>query len=58
MLANVRAEYAFRILDPASTPDADDYASPNERLILLVALLLGGIAAVFVAALRVSSSGD
>lgn len=41
MLANVRPEYAFRVIDSPRTPDADDQVWPNAPLILAVSMLLG-----------------
>jgi hypothetical protein len=41
MLANVREEYAFKIIDPAVSADRDDYIWPNAPLILIVGLLGG-----------------
>jgi len=37
MIASVRDEYAFKVIDEAVAPDRDDYSSPN----LLVFMLLG-----------------
>ncbi|MBD3368624.1 MAG: hypothetical protein GF405_10720 [Candidatus Eisenbacteria bacterium] len=42
MLANVRDEYGFEVLDPAVPPE--DRVSPNRRLIALVGLVLGALA--------------
>jgi uncharacterized protein involved in exopolysaccharide biosynthesis len=43
MLANVTQEYAFRVVDPALAPDADDPLWPNKPLLLAAGLLLGGV---------------
>jgi len=47
MLANVRTDYAFRVIDPATQPDIDDPVSPRLIVLLLagvlVWVLLGGI---------------
>jgi uncharacterized protein involved in exopolysaccharide biosynthesis len=40
MLANVRSEYAFRVVDPASVPDVDKYVWPRRALILGLGLVL------------------
>jgi uncharacterized protein involved in exopolysaccharide biosynthesis len=32
MLANVKEEYAFKVIDPAVVPDADDYIKPSRLL--------------------------
>ena len=41
MLASVRDEYAFRVLDPAIAPEKDEFIRPNRILAVLVALTLG-----------------
>lgn len=49
MLANVRDEYAFRVIDPAVPPDSDDPISPNRPMYAalgLVAGLLSGLTKV------------
>src|SRR5262245_41674831 len=40
-LANGRAEYAFRVVDPAVRPDVDDFVWPNRPLIVALGLVLG-----------------
>lgn len=51
MLANVREEFAFTVLDPAVPPDPDDIYRPNRPVLvvlgLVVGLILGGVLAVF-----------
>lgn len=51
MIANVRDEYAFKIIDRAVVPDLDDYSSPKPVLILMlgvfVGLIVGATAAVW-----------
>lgn len=42
MLANVREDYAFKVLDPAVQPDPDDPIRPK-RLVLLLLGLAGGL---------------
>jgi uncharacterized protein involved in exopolysaccharide biosynthesis len=44
MLANVRDEYAFKIVDPATPPDADDYSRPLHWLFALAGATLGALA--------------
>ncbi len=41
MLANVREEYAFRILDPAVPSDPDKSVRPNRRVIVILGFLIG-----------------
>ena len=41
MLATVREDYAFKVLDPAVAPDADDTEFPNRPLFGLVGMILG-----------------
>jgi hypothetical protein len=43
MLANVREHYAFKIIDPAVPPDADDEARPKKVQIVMVGTILGGL---------------
>jgi capsular polysaccharide biosynthesis protein len=50
MLANVRDDYAFRVLDPAFAPDDDDF-TPNRLLIVILGLMLGGFFGLFIAAI-------
>ncbi len=45
MLANVKKQYAFKVIDPAVAPDADDVVRPR-RLVMAV---LGGAAGVVLA---------
>jgi uncharacterized protein involved in exopolysaccharide biosynthesis len=47
MLANVRAEYAFRIVDPAVPPEVR--SSPRRKLLVLSGLAVGLFAGVFLA---------
>ena len=54
MLANAREDYAFRILDPAVAPDIDKFVRPKRRLIVMVALVVGGFLAIFIAIIRLS----
>jgi len=41
MLANVRREYAFKIIDPATVPDLWDYTRPRKLKYLFSGLMLG-----------------
>jgi uncharacterized protein involved in exopolysaccharide biosynthesis len=51
MLANVTAQYAFRIVDPAMVPDRRDQVRPNKPLLVLsgffLGFVVGALAAVF-----------
>jgi uncharacterized protein involved in exopolysaccharide biosynthesis len=59
MIANVREEFAFRVVDPAGVRDLDDPQSPNRPLIVLLlfglASMLGLFTASFVEGRRVES---
>lgn len=49
MVANVRQEYAFRVIDSAFVPDEDQFVSPNRPLIVMVGFVFGvlvGISAI------------
>lgn len=49
MLASVRPDFAFRVIDPAKAPDPDNYSSPNRPMIAFAGLLAAMIgAAAFV----------
>ncbi len=52
MLANVTEDYAFRVLDPALAPDADDHVSPNRPLMLIAGLVVALFIATSIAAVR------
>lgn len=41
MIANVRPEYAFRIVDPPRVPEDDEHVWPNAPLIVSISLLVG-----------------
>lgn len=48
-LANVREEFAFKIIDPPNLPDADDPVWPKPLLIVLGGTFLGFFAGLFLA---------
>lgn len=50
MLANARAEYAFKVIDPAVAPEQKE--SPHRSLYVLVGAFIGGAMGLFVAYLR------
>ena len=43
MLANVRDQYAFKVIDPAVAPDADDVVRPRKRAMILLGAVFGGV---------------
>ena len=51
MLANVRDDYAFRVVDAPLLPDQRDYIWPRRVLMGAVGLLMGGAIAVVLAAI-------
>jgi uncharacterized protein involved in exopolysaccharide biosynthesis len=52
MLASVREEFAFKVLDEATAPDLDDFSFPNRLLIIVTGALAGLIMATFVIFIR------
>lgn len=46
MLATVRDEFAFRVIDPAIAPDIDDWLRPNRLLAILLGIVGGAILAL------------
>lgn len=46
MYANVREEFAFRVIDPAVVPDADKYVWPRRALILALGLVFSAMLAI------------
>lgn len=40
-LANVREEFAFRVIDPAVTPESDEFVWPNRPLVIGLGIVLG-----------------
>jgi uncharacterized protein involved in exopolysaccharide biosynthesis len=57
MLANVRADYAFRIVDPAVAPDADRPVLPRRGFITVSGLFAGLLAGVVLACFLGASAG-
>jgi uncharacterized protein involved in exopolysaccharide biosynthesis len=45
-LASVRPEYAFRVIDPAKAPDADEFIRPSRSMYLVFGPLIGLMLAV------------
>ena len=58
MLANVREEYAFRIVDPAAVLEEEDRIWPKRKLIVFMGLLLGLFMGALLALLRNFLSPD
>jgi uncharacterized protein involved in exopolysaccharide biosynthesis len=48
MLANVRDQYAFRVIDPASAPDPDDTVRPKRLAMILLGMVFGGGVALMI----------
>lgn len=61
VVANVREDYVYRVVDPAVVRDADDFSRPKRPLLLLAGLMFGLLvsAAIYLFRFRsdVSSSG-
>ena len=53
MLANVREEYAFKILDPAVAADEDASVRPRKGLIVFSGFAVSLFLALFVAWIRI-----
>jgi hypothetical protein len=51
MLANVQNEFAFKIVDPATAPDIEDYAWPRYPVLGIAGFVLGSLAAILVTVL-------
>lgn len=51
-LANVRDDYAFRVVDPAFAPDEDDYVWPRPALLVVVSAVIGLIFGLLTAQFR------
>lgn len=48
MMAKANEEYAFRVIDPAVVPNADDFESPKRLLMTALGIVLGGMMGVFI----------
>jgi uncharacterized protein involved in exopolysaccharide biosynthesis len=53
-MAKGREEYAFRVIDPASPPQVDEYVRPQRLLIVVIGLVFGIFLSLIVAWLRES----
>ena len=56
MLANVKSEYVFDIIDPAMVADEDKFVAPRRALILALGLSLGLLLGLVFAAIRHAAS--
>lgn len=52
MLANVKREYVFDVIDPAVVPDEDKFVAPRRLLILVLGFSMGLLLGLMFAALR------
>lgn len=57
MLANVRDEYAFRVIDPPGVPDRDDFESPKRGMLIVLGVFVGGMLGVALAMILSVLSG-
>ena len=57
MLANVRDEYAFKILDPAVPAEPNQFIRPKRLMIVIVGFMLGLLLGVSVALTRTGKGG-
>jgi uncharacterized protein involved in exopolysaccharide biosynthesis len=58
MFAKVRDDYAFRVIDPAVTPEVDRFIKPKRLLLLGIGIVFGGFLCIFAVLLRVSWAAD
>ena len=49
MYANVRDEYAFKVIDPAFAADLDAFVKPNRSLIAALGMFFGGVLGLLIA---------
>ena len=52
MLAKVRTEFAFKVIDPAVVPPKNKYVKPKRRLMVVLGFVLGGFMGIFAAFFR------
>lgn len=52
MMANIREEYSFKVIDPPAVPDLDDEVKPNKKLIVALALTFGFFGSLFYVIIR------
>ena len=58
MVAKGRDDYAFRVIDPAVTPEVERFVSPKRLLLVAIGIVFGALLCIFAVMLRVSLSGD
>ncbi len=59
MLAEVRPDFAFRVIDPAVAPDLDDRSFPNRALFFVLGGIVGGgLALIFIFVRRSSNENE
>lgn len=47
MLANVRMEFAFKVVDPALAPQHDDFVKPKRNLMIAIGIVVGVLVGAF-----------
>lgn len=57
MIANVRAEYAFKVIDRARPPDAGSYVSPRRMLLIAFGAVVGFLLGTAIVLLRAANAG-
>jgi uncharacterized protein involved in exopolysaccharide biosynthesis len=58
MLAKVRDDFAFRVIDPAVTPEGGRFVRPKRLLLLAIGVVFGAFLCIFAVMLRVSWSAE
>jgi uncharacterized protein involved in exopolysaccharide biosynthesis len=56
MVANVKVEYVFDVIDPAVVPDEDKFVAPRRALILILGVSFGVLLGLAIAAIRHAAS--
>jgi uncharacterized protein involved in exopolysaccharide biosynthesis len=49
MIANVREDYSFKVIDPAVPADIEDYTKPRRLLLLVGGAVMGGLGGISIA---------
>jgi capsular polysaccharide biosynthesis protein len=57
MLANVREDYAFEIIDPADVPDEDHFVRPKRLLMVVIGVVIGAFFGMLFAIWRHDANG-